>query len=94
MDRITADDEFIRMPPGENAVALSVDEVDLIKRWIASGATYGEHWSYVAPVKPDLPKVKHEPWAKNGIDHFILAEIEKQGPVSYTHLTLPTICSV
>jgi len=87
VDRITADDEFTRMPPGENAVALSADEVDLVKRWIATGATYGEHWSYVAPVKPDLPKVKHEPWAINEIDHFILAEIEKQGLVANDEAT-------
>lgn len=77
--RITADDEFTRMPPGENAVALTVDEVELIKQWIAKGAIYGEHWSYVAPVKPALPKLRNETWPANNIDRFVLAEIEKQG---------------
>lgn len=79
VDRVTTDDEFERMPPGEDAVALSVDEVELIKRWIAAGATYGEHWAYVSPVKPDLPPVKNDRWGRNEIDRFILAEAERQG---------------
>lgn len=77
--RITTNDEFTRMPPGENAVALTSEEINLIKRWISGGAAYGEHWSYVAPVKPELPKLKNETWAVNDIDRFILFELEKQG---------------
>ena len=36
--RISTDDEFTRMPPGENAVPLTSEEIALIKRWIAQGA--------------------------------------------------------
>lgn len=77
--RIMTDDEFTRMPPGENSVALTASEIEMIKRWIASGATYGEHWSYVAPVKPELPITENETWPYNDIDRFVLAEIEKHG---------------
>ena len=77
--RITTDDEFTRMPPGENPVKFTDSEIELIKRWIEQGAAYGEHWSYVVPVKPELPAVEHKQWVKNGIDQFILSEIEKHG---------------
>ena len=77
--RISTDDEFTRMPPGENAVPLTSEEIALIKRWIAQGAKYGEHWAYVAPQKPAIPAVKNNQWGRNDIDAFILAEIEKQG---------------
>jgi len=77
--RITTDDEFLRMPPGENAVAFTSEEVALIKRWIQQGAEYGEHWAYVAPVKPNLPEVRNKQWGNNEIDRFVLAQIEAQG---------------
>jgi hypothetical protein len=37
------------------------------------------HWAYVAPVKVALPAVKNKAWAKNPIDAFVLANLEKDG---------------
>ena len=31
------------------------------------------------PVRPELPAVKNASWPKNGIDHFILSRLEKEG---------------
>ena len=38
--------------------------MDLLKKWIATGAEYQPHWSFIAPIRPELPKVKNEAWAK------------------------------
>ncbi len=43
------------------------------------GATMRKHWAFVAPVRPSLPVVKNQAWARNPIDQFILAGIEKAG---------------
>ena len=37
------------------------------------------HWAYVKPTRPGLPQLKNVSWPRNGIDHFILARLEKEG---------------
>lgn len=37
-----------------------------------------KHWSYVVPVRSPLPSVKNKTWAKNELDRFILARLEKE----------------
>jgi mono/diheme cytochrome c family protein len=38
-----------------------------------------QHWAYIKPVRPELPQVKNAAWARNPIDRFILARLEKEG---------------
>lgn len=78
--RISTDDESMRMPPPDaNKPALTPEEVALVKRWIEEGADWQMHWSFVPPVRPELPSVKQEAWVRNPIDQFVLARIEEQG---------------
>jgi cytochrome c553 len=77
--RITSTDPDLVMPPPEAGQPLSEKQVDLLKRWIASGATYEPHWAYVPPKRPSLPAVKKTSWPKNDIDRFILARLEAEG---------------
>jgi hypothetical protein len=77
--RITSTDPDIVMPPPEAGERLPEKQVDLLKRWIAAGATYEPHWSYVRPSRPPLPAVKDTAWPKNAIDRFILARLEAEG---------------
>ena len=37
------------------------------------------HWAFQPPVRSPLPQVKNEAWARNAIDRFILARLEKEG---------------
>ncbi|MHC4995544.1 MAG: DUF1549 domain-containing protein, partial [Planctomycetota bacterium] len=67
-----------RMPPVDTGDELKPEQVALIKQWIEEGADWGDHWSFVAPVKPDLPEVKGD-WGVNAIDGFILARLESEG---------------
>jgi hypothetical protein len=77
--RITSDDPDLVMPPPDAGERLPAKQVELLKRWIAAGATYEPHWAYVSPTKPPLPTVKNAAWPKNGIDRFILARLEAEG---------------
>ncbi|MEZ5385089.1 MAG: DUF1549 and DUF1553 domain-containing protein [Prosthecobacter sp.] len=35
------------------------------------------HWSFVSPKTPQLPKVKDTAWPRERVDHFILAQMER-----------------
>ena len=67
------------MPP------LTTEQIDSVKTWIDRGAQWpdalagDEHWSYIKPVKPAVPVVADDKWARNPIDRFILARLEKEG---------------
>ena len=77
--RITSDDPDVRMPPTESKLALMKDEIDILGRWIKEGAKWQQHWSFIPPQKPKLPKVKDSGWGRNEIDRFILARQEAAG---------------
>lgn len=76
--RITSDDEYLRMPPADSHKSLKAEEIEKIRRWIAEGAAWKEHWSLIAPTRPELPSVKQEAWPRNEIDRFILARLERE----------------
>ncbi len=78
--RITSEDALDRMPPpGSNRKPLSPDEQGLLRRWIAEGARYEPHWSFVPPLRPAVPKVADAAWCRNDIDRFVLAKLEREG---------------
>ena len=47
MRRITASDHT-RMPPKKSNLAVTKEEIELLRRWIAEGAEYKKHWAYLA----------------------------------------------
>ena len=78
--RITTDDPTeVMPPPTAHTGALSPQQIDLLRRWVAEGAKFDVHWAYVKPVRPAVPEVKNKAWVKNPIDAFIAAGHEKQG---------------
>lgn len=79
IDRITSDDEYLRMPPPEDGPALNEKEINTLKKWIEQGAKYDKHWSFSAPQEPELPDVSQPDWCNNGIDNFILRKLDQQG---------------
>jgi cytochrome c553 len=82
--RILSDNPDYVMPEPSTHLTLSAEEKATIIKWIEQGAEYKPHWSFVAPVKPELPEVKHTAWVKNDIDRFVLKKLEAQ------HLTPQT----
>ena len=79
--RITNDDEGLRMPPAESGEPLTRQQIDLFRRWIQQGANYAQHWSYVVPVRPDLPQIDDDfpIWSKSSIDRFLLDRMQQNG---------------
>jgi hypothetical protein len=79
LDRIFSDDPDEVMPPPHAKKTLSAEQKDLLKRWIAAGAEYEPHWSFIPPARPEPPAVKNEAWVRTPIDRFILARLEAEG---------------
>ncbi len=80
--RVISTDDSDRMPPPGSGRPLTEAEVDLLRRWIATGANYAQHWSYVPPVRPTVPTVavvNGSHWPRNPIDHFILERLHREG---------------
>lgn len=77
--RITEKDPDEVMPPIKSGKSLSPQQIEVLRDWVAQGASYATHWSYVKPVRPELPAVKKKEWPRNGVDFFVLARLEKEG---------------
>jgi hypothetical protein len=79
LHRVLTDDSTQIMPPRESGLALSSYEKAVLARWVRQGAEYRPHWAFAAPVKPALPDVRNAAWARNEIDRFVLARLERDG---------------
>ena len=76
---ISEDSEEVMPPPEANKKLLTVQEKELIKEWISSGAKYEKFWAFEKPKKPDLPKVKNGKWSDEPIDLFVMKKLESTG---------------
>ena len=76
-----------RMPL--DADPLPAATIALLRAWIDQGAPMpagnaarrtatDEHWAYVRPVRPAPPDVARGDWARNAIDRFVLARLERE----------------
>ncbi|MDX2038861.1 MAG: DUF1553 domain-containing protein [Isosphaeraceae bacterium] len=77
--RIASDDPEERMPPPSSGKKLTTVEVDALRAWIADGAKYAPHWSYVPPRKSRLPDADRSGWTRNPIDGFIYDRLKREG---------------
>ena len=59
------------MPPPESHKKLTAAQKDLLRRWIAEGAEYQNHWAYVPPVRPPVPA------GRNGIDFLVRTRLKE-----------------
>ncbi len=66
--RIESDDPDLVMPPPTSGHSLSPQQRQVLRDWIAGGATYDQHWAFALPaVNAPLPPTS----ACHPIDHFI-----------------------
>jgi hypothetical protein len=79
VDRITTRFLEDRMPPVDSNLSLKDAEIETLRRWIAEGAHWEEHWSFVPPLRPKLPAVQHPNWPARDLDYFVLARMEAEG---------------
>ena len=78
IERIFATNPDDLMPPPESHKKLSEAQKKMLRQWVSEGAEYELHWAYIAPKRPELPKVNDTKWIRNQIDHFVLAQLEKE----------------
>ena len=77
--RIISDDEDKVMPPVHAKKPLNAAQKETLKRWIAQGADFAQHWAFTSPKRPQLPNVTRTDWARNAIDLFVLKRLEADG---------------
>lgn len=78
VERLLTHDEDDRMPPPESPRQPTSEQIRKLVRWIDEGANYDEHWSFVAPVRPEVPEVSDPDWPRNEIDGFVLALLDEK----------------
>ena len=89
--RIFSADKAEQMPPPASHKKLTKQQKDLLRRWVAAGAEYQPHWSFIRPIRGPLPLVKNTRWEKNPIDRFILAKLEAMGLKPAPEADRPTL---
>jgi hypothetical protein len=80
LKRVTIRDADMAMPPAKSGKKLTPREVQLLTQWVKEGAQYSEHWAYVKPVRPAIPKLSTEySVLRNPIDAFVISRLDKEG---------------
>lgn len=76
--RVTSTDPDEVMPKPEHGPRLSPSEIELLTTWIAEGAVWSEHWSFVPPRDVAAPEVKDKAWPRSVADRWVLARLEAE----------------
>ena len=82
LKRLLSDDPDERMPPPDSGRILRPGDRARLVKWLDAGAAWPEddrHWSFIPPLRSGLPQVGDSSWPRNGIDHFVLARLEREG---------------
>ena len=78
--RVSSKDADERMPPVGKKPALSAEQIDVLRRWIAEGAKYSDHWSFTRLSRPGIPEIHgSKTKVQNPIDAFILYRLQQEG---------------
>ena len=91
LQRVTSKDADLKMPPADQKQQLSSDQIATLTRWIEQGATFSNHWSFEVPQARPFPKVSNPKWPCNGVDHFVLAELDQQAMQPSPHANRATL---
>ncbi len=75
IERILEDDPELQMPPPDSGRKITDRQRKILTRWIEQGAQYEPHWAFIAPVRPEVPKVEDSNWPRNTIDRFIFSAL-------------------
>ena len=68
------------MPPPDSGRKITAAQRATLRRWIAEGAAWEQHWAFVPlPRTVPVPAVKDARWPRVPLDDFILARLDKEG---------------
>ncbi|MEZ5328192.1 MAG: PSD1 and planctomycete cytochrome C domain-containing protein [Verrucomicrobiales bacterium] len=69
----STDPDEVMPPPESHKKALTNTQAELLEQWIAEGARWGAHWSFIKPVKAQIPDGHTHP-----VDHFIQEKLQAE----------------
>lgn len=75
IQRVTSSEAANVMPPPKQKNPLNKKQIETLRKWIAEGAKYENHWAFDPPIKTKLPKVG----ASNSIDAFVISRLKGMG---------------
>ena len=78
ISRIHSTDADEQMPPPKSNRKVSIEQKRLLESWVNQGAPYTNHWAFIAPVRPELPKPSNSNWTRTPVDHFVLSKLEAE----------------
>jgi hypothetical protein len=87
--RIHSADPDEIMPPPREQKPLTAAQMDLLERWIESGASYEPHWAFVALAKTTPPQVGG---TAHPIDAFVRANLAKKELTAAAPADDATLC--
>jgi hypothetical protein len=79
LTRIHATNPDVMMPPVSSGKALSLAERETLTKWIAQGAEYQGHWSFLPPRRHEPPPITRDGFTRNAIDRFVLVRLQSEG---------------
>ncbi len=80
LQRVSSTDPVLRMPPSYlGHDPLSDGEIQILRQWIAEGAEWRGHWSFIPPVRPDVPAVSERNLVRNPIDALVTHALDGEG---------------
>lgn len=74
--RIKSDDHDLLMPPADSGRELTEEQIQQLEHWVAQGAGWQQHWSFIPPRKPSVPESN---WSSNPIDGFVANRMKERG---------------
>jgi hypothetical protein len=74
--RITSNDADELMPPRDSGKSLSIEQIELLRKWIDSGAEWSKHWAFIPPKKAAAPRQVENWKVANPIDLFIQRKLQ------------------
>ncbi len=83
--RITSADNDTLMPPPNHKKPLTAQQIDMLKRWVADGAPYAQHWAFTAPQKSLILD-------GNPIDGFVASHLKSLGLAPSPAADSATLC--
>ena len=86
--------EEIMPPPDSGRKPLDERERALIRQWIAGGAQYEPHWSFVPPTQPAVPELSsaQSDWVRGPIDAFVAVNAAEHGLQMSPQADPATLC--
>lgn len=74
--RVSSHDPESAMPPRSTGKRLTSEQVAILRRWIAQGAHFEEHWAFRPPARGTLPE---SPGGADPIDRFVQVRLAAAG---------------